>query len=324
MQTSFTQLLDLTWPIVQAPIGSATTPALAAAVSNAGALGSLSITWRSLDETAAVLAATQRLTSRPFAVNVVLAWPQEARVALALEAGVRIIWTFWGDPAPYVRQAHAGGARVMHSVGSVADAQAALAAGVDVLVAQGVEAGGHVCGSLPGLALLDSLRRAGLDRPIVVAGGMADADDVAATMAAGADGVCLGTRFVCSEEANAAPLYQQLIVGADGDSTVLAQVFDNGWPDAPHRVLRNSTVRMWEAAGRPSAGRRPGEGDVVATTPDGRPIARYFFAIPRPGMEGDLEALALYAGTGVGKIHEVAPAAALVDALTRKLPRPGV
>lgn len=319
MNTAFTNLLDLTWPLVQAPIGSATTPALAAAVSNAGALGSLSITWRSLDETAAVLDATRRLTSRPFAVNLVLAWPQEARVALALEAGVRIIWTFWGDPAPYVRQAHARGALVIHSIGSVADAQAAVAAGVDILVAQGVEAGGHVCGTMPGRVLLDALRNAGIDRPIVAAGGMADADDVAGVMAAGADGVCLGTRFVCAQEANAAPLYQQLLVEADADATVLAQVFDNGWPNAPHRVLRNSTVRMWETAGRPPAGQRPGEHDVVATTPDGKPIARYFFAIPRPGMQGHLEALALYAGAGVGKIRDVAPAAALVDALTRKL-----
>lgn len=320
MQTRVTRLLGLEHPIVQAPIGSATCPALVAAVANAGGLGSLSLTWRSLEDTAALLAETRRLTTRPFAVNFVLAWPPDERLALALEAGVRNIWTFWGDPAPYATRVHDAGALLFHTVGSAEEADRAVAAGVDVLVAQGLEAGGHVCSTQPARTLLAALRKRHPDVPVIVAGGLADADDVAAMMTAGADAVCLGTRFVCAVEANAAPIYKQLIVEAGDDATVSGQIFGQGWPNAPHRVLRNSTVRRWEAAGRPVAGVRPGEGERVATMADGRAVARYFFAMPRPDMQGDLEALALYAGEGASRIHDVLPAAVIVGQLVQKLP----
>ena len=314
-----TRRLGIDWPVMQAPIGSATAPALAAAVSNAGALGSLALTWRSLAEAAAVIAATQRLTSRPFAVNVVLAWPQEARVALALGAGVRIIWTFWGDPAPYVPLVHGAGGLLLHSVGSATEAQSAAAAGVDVLVAQGVEAGGHVRGTTPRSALLAAVLQIAPPIPVVAAGGLADAADVAAVLAAGAGAACLGTRFVCAREASVAPIYQQQILAAGPGATVLTRLFDKGWPDAPHRVLRNSTVRLWEAAGSPPPGRRPGEHDRVATDAAGRPIERYSDTIPAPGVLGDLEALALYAGEGAARIDRISSAAEIVRDLTRPL-----
>ncbi len=320
MRTRLTERLGLDWPIVQAPIGSATTPALVAAVCNAGGLGSLSITWRSPDDTATVLAATRSLTSRPFAINVVLAWPQDERIGIALEAGVRIVWTFWGDPAPHASRVHQAGALLFHTVGSVEEAVRALDGGVDVLVAQGIEAGGHVCGTMPARVLLSAVRERVPHVPVIVAGGMADADDVADMMKAGADAVCLGTRFICATEANAAPIYQRLIVEAGTDATTIGEIFNQGWPNAPHRVLRNSTVRLWEEAGRPTSGARPGQGDRLATMADGRAIERYVFAMPRADMKGDLEALALYAGEGAARIREVLPAAEIVRVLTRKLP----
>ncbi|HVB39044.1 MAG TPA: nitronate monooxygenase, partial [Vicinamibacterales bacterium] len=291
MPTTLTRLLGIDWPIVQAPIGSATSPALAAAVSNAGALGSLALSWRRPDESVAAIAETRGLTSRPFAVNVVLAWPQDVQVSLALDAGVRIVWTFWGDPAPYVAAVHDAGALLVHSVGSASEARAAAAAGVDVLVAQGVEAGGHVRGTTPLRTLLAEVRQVAPHVPVVAAGGLATGEDVAAVLAAGASGACLGTRFICAHEAHVAPIYQQQIVEAGPDATVLTRLFNKGWPDAPHRVLRNSTVRAWEAAGRPAPGARPGEYDEVAVGAGGRSIERYSDTIPTPGLRGDLEAL---------------------------------
>ncbi|HEY7790101.1 MAG TPA: nitronate monooxygenase, partial [Vicinamibacterales bacterium] len=307
-------------PIVQAPIGSATTPALVAAVCHAGALGSLSITWRSPEEIAAVLAATRTLTSRPFAINVVLAWPQDERIAIALEAGVRLVWTFWGDPSGHAVHVHEAGGLLIHTIGSVEDAARAVDGGVDVLVAQGIEAGGHVCGTTPARALLSAVSERFPDVPVIVAGGMADADDVATMMEAGADAVCLGTRFICAAEANAAPIYQRLIIEAGADATAVGEIFNQGWPHAPHRVLRNSTVRLWEEAGRPASGTRPGQGERLATMADGRAIERYGFAMPRADMQGNLEALALYAGEGAARIRDVLPAADIVRALARKLP----
>jgi len=319
MATSFTKLAGIRYPIIQAPIGSATTPMLAAAVSNAGALGTLSITWRPIDKVRQVISDTSALTTCPFAVNVVLAWPQERRVALALEAGARLVWTFWGDPTPHVAQVHTAGGYLMHSVGSVDEAVAVTAAGVDVIVAQGVEAGGHVRGTTPWRILLDGILKKLPDLPVLVAGGIADARDVAEALATGAAGACLGTRFLCCTEANVAPVYQERILHASFGDTVLTNLFDKGWPNAPHRVLRNSTVRMWEAAGCPGPGQRPGERDQVGVQPDGTPIERYSDVIPTVDLQGDLEALALYAGQRSERITDVLPAEDIVVQLVRSL-----
>lgn len=117
-----------------------------------------------------------------------------------------------------------------------------------------------------------------------------------------------------------ADIYQQSIVAASSGDTVLTSVFDKGWPDAPHRVLRNSTVRMWEAAGRPPAGARPGEHDRIAVSADNVPVERYSDVIPTRDMRGELEALALYAGESATRIHDVLPADAIVRQLVRELP----
>jgi nitronate monooxygenase len=321
--TRFTELLGIRYPIVQAPIGSATTPELAAAVSNAGALGTLSVTWRSLDELDQVIKRTVRRTKHAFGVNVVLAWPQERRIALALERGVRLVWTFWGDPRPHVAAVHAAGALLFHTVGSVDEAESAAAAGVDLLIAQGLEAGGHVRGATPWRELLAKIIEKVPGIPIVVAGGIATGADIAAVLSAGADGACLGTRFVCSYEADAAQVYQQQIVHASSEDTLLTDLFDKGWLGAPHRVLRNSTVRMWDAAGRPAPGERPGEHDCVAMEANGTPVERYSDVIPTSRVTGDLEALALYAGESCARIHDVRPAAAIVRRLAQELAEAG-
>jgi nitronate monooxygenase len=146
LETSLTKLLHIATPIIQAPIGSASCPALAAAVSNAGGLGMLSITWRSLDDTRRVIWETKELTKKPFGVNLVLEFDTEERLQIALENAVPVISFFWGDPSPYVEQIHRNRATVMHSLGSAAEVRPLVDAGVDVLVAQGVEAGGHVWG----------------------------------------------------------------------------------------------------------------------------------------------------------------------------------
>ncbi|MEO8224171.1 MAG: nitronate monooxygenase [Gammaproteobacteria bacterium] len=303
--------------IVQAPIGSATTPELAAAVANAGGLGMLSVSWRSPQQIASLLAATRVLTSRPVGVNVVLEWPQRERVALALEKGVRIISTFWGDPAPYVSLVHDAGGLLLHTVGSLDEARRAVAAGVDVLVAQGVEAGGHVCGSVPLCDLLADVIAGCPGVPVLAAGGIADGTDVAAALAAGACGVWMGTRFVCASEANAADIYKDRIVASGAADTVLTSVFDQGWPDAPHRVLMNSTFQMSDGSSS-AVGPRAGAEDIIATSARGTPVRRYAFALPTRELSGDLEAMALYAGTSTERIHDVQPADRLIERLVRE------
>ena len=313
--TSFCRLLHLDLPIIQAPIGNATTPALAAAVSNAGGLGMLSVTWRSPDAIRRLIRETQQLTSRPFGVNLVLQWPQEERLRVCLEEGVAVVSFCWGDPSPYIPSVHAAGTLVMHTVASAAEAKRVRDMGVDVYVAQGWEAGGHVWGQVATLPLVPRVVDAVAPLPVLAAGGISDGRGIAAALVLGAAGVWLGTRFLASAEAQIHPLYQEKVLQACETDTYYSCLFDEGWPEAPHRVLRNSTVIEWETSGFPQSGYRPAEGETAATGPGGRPIVRYSYALPQPGMEGNVEALALYAGQSVGLVSDVQSAGTLVKAL---------
>jgi nitronate monooxygenase len=312
MRTALCARLNIEAPIIQAPMGGASCPELAAAVSNAGGLGMLALSWHPPEAVRAAIRATRALTGKPFGVNLVLAWPQEARLAACLEEGVPVVSFFWGDPAPLTAQAHAAGATVLSTVSSVEGARQALAAGVDVIVAQGWEAGGHVQGQVATLPLVRAVVEAVSPTPVVAAGGIVDGRGLAAVLALGAAGAWIGSRFLATPEASIHADYRARLLAARETDTVHTGLFDVGWPDAPHRVLRNSTLDAWEAAGRPAPGRRPGEGEILATTPR-NPIVRYASATPGPDTQGDIEALSLWAGQGVAQIDRVMPAAEVVQ-----------
>src|SRR5262245_56461140 len=140
LRTALCGRLGIDVPIVQAPMGTLAVPPLAAAVSNAGGLGMLGVTWLTLDMVREFVRETRRLTTRPFGVNLALAWDQHERLAICLDEGVRIVSLFWGDPMPYVGAIHAAGATLLQTVASAAEACRAVAAGADVVVAQGWEA----------------------------------------------------------------------------------------------------------------------------------------------------------------------------------------
>src|SRR5258705_10537028 len=152
MRTPLCDLLGIEHPIVQAPMGGPAVPRLAAAVSNAGALGML-VLGRSADAGAPVRE-LRGLTQRPFAANFVLREDQHERLDAALEAGLTIVSLFWGDPKPYVDRIHDAGALLLHTVGSAEEAKRVVAAGADAVVAQGWDAGGHVWGQIGTLALV--------------------------------------------------------------------------------------------------------------------------------------------------------------------------
>ncbi|MGH3097253.1 MAG: NAD(P)H-dependent flavin oxidoreductase, partial [Streptosporangiales bacterium] len=290
-------------------------PALAAAVSNAGGLGMLALTWTDLDRCRERIRATQQLTSQPFGVNVVLEWPQIDRLKVCLEENVGVVSTFWGDPAPYTEMSHQAGAIHVHTVGSAAEARRAVEVGVDAVVAQGWEAGGHVWGQVSTLALVPAVVDAVAPIPVLAAGGIGDGRGLAAVLALGAAAGWVGTRFLLATEAHVHPDYQARVAAAAETDTAYGVIFDGGWPDAPHRALRTSTVQAWEASGRPPAGRRPGEGDVIAAAGNGSELRRYGDDLPTPSTTGEVEAMALYAGQGCGLVHHSAPAAVITRTL---------
>jgi nitronate monooxygenase len=320
-QTSLTRLLNIDIPIILAPMSNVVSPELAAAVSNAGGLGMLSATWRDLENTRQVIRKTRSLTSRPFGVNLVLEWPQAERLEICLEEGVSIISFFYGDSSKYIARVHAAGALVMQTIASAAEARLASEAGVDILVGQGWEAGGHVWGKVATFPLVPRMVDAVAPKPVIAAGGIADGRGVAAALMLGAAGVWVGTRFLLSEEAVVHSVYQQKLIQAAETDTVYTTVFDIGWPNSPHRALRNDTVVQWEAAGNPSSGYRPNENEVIGAYSDGTPIKRYESAYPAPGDIGQVESMCLYAGQGVGLASRIQPAAEIVQTMAEEAAR---
>jgi nitronate monooxygenase len=312
METAFTRLVGIEHPIVQAPIGTLANPSLAAAVSNAGGLGMLALGGVEPGVLVEKVRETLELTDRPFGVNLNLRRPQAERIAAALEAGVPFISLFWGDPTEHVATIHAAGAVVAATVGSAAEGRHYADAGVDVIVAQGWEAGGHVWGGVATLPLIPAVVDAVAPTPVVAAGGIADGRGLAAVLALGASAAWLGTRFVMSEEARALAAYTSRVASAAETETIYSSLFDGGWPDAPHRTLRNALTDAWEAAGRPGSGERDGEGDIIGRTAAGDDIARYQSISPAEGYEGEIESFPMWAGQSVGVVGEVRPAGDIV------------
>jgi nitronate monooxygenase len=300
----FIAQLGLAYPILQAPIGSMAGVELAAAVSNARGLGSLALSWTPPDRARQLVEGLRGLTPHGFFVNFVLTFPP-ASLDAALEAGTPMVTFSWGLPGPLVGRVHRAKALVGVQVASPQGARRAREDGADFVICQGVEAGGHVQSTFSLARLLPSVVEACGGLPVVATGGLADAADIAWALAAGAQAVMLGTRFVATVESRAHPLYKQALVNASAEDTVLTLCFSDAWPNAPHRVLRNSTLQAWETAGCPPRGARPGEGDLLATSQSGQTLPRYDDTPPAYDMEGDLEACIQYAGLGCERINDI-------------------
>ena len=313
--TPLCALLGIRFPVVQAPVGSATTPELVAAVGGAGGLGMLAITWLQPSVVTSRLERVKDLTTAPVGVNASLAFPIRAQVEAALAAGVGLVSTFWGDPADLHDVIADAGALHLHTVRSPAEAMRAVQSGVDVVVAQGWEAGGHVWGEVASLPLIPAVVDAVAPVPVIAAGGIADGRGLAAALVLGAQAAWMGTRFLAAHEASTHPDYRARLLSADVTSTVHTACFDGGWPGAPHRVLRNRTLDEWEDAGCPAAPERPGEGEVIARGPHGTEFHRYDDMFPLAGLHGELDLMALYAGQSVGLVSDVRPASEILDTI---------
>lgn len=308
-------------PVVQAGMGGGIAgPELAGAVSEAGGLGTLGMT----DPTTmtAQLAAVRRVTDKPVAVNLLLPFATSAHDAAAAQADVVV--TFWGVPR------RRSPTTWIHQAGSVDEVLAAHRAGADAVIVQGVEAGGHVRATTPALDLLAQARAAApAGFPLLLAGGVADAADVAVALDAGAAAVVCGTRFLMSEESRASPGYKRRLL--EGSETVLTELFGVGWPGA-HRVLPNGATDRWlrrdtrgpravrwlNAATSGLLARSPGSAQawMLAHQVVGVP---FYSPTPPAGAVPDrvLETSPLYAGETVARIDAITPARSLVRDLAR-------
>lgn len=306
MQTELTRRLGIKYPIVSAPLGRGANAHFLGAMANAGAFGFVALMHMPEEAVRQELSSIAGATAGRFGVNLTLVVDQQRRLEAALRSGVRAVSLWQGDPEPYIRSIKDAGAIVFWTIGSPEEAARARDLGVDFIVCQGREAGGHLVGQASTMTLLPSIIDASNGVPVIAAGGIADGRAMAAAFVMGAHGVWMGTRFVASAEAGLHPGYKHRVLSARADDLVETTLFDGGWPDSPHRVIRNSTVANWEAAGCPPSGHRPGEGDVIFNFPDGKQLLRYDVSTPWDSMGENWEVGPLYAGMSASLIHEIA------------------
>ena len=318
LRTTICELLGIELPIVSAGMGAVALSNLAAAVSEAGGLGIIGLAGFTAAAIHDEVAATRKLTRKPFGVNLLIPFLRPGMVEAVADEPIAAVTFFWGVPADHagsIRRLQAAGIKVIWQCGSAIEARAAADAGVDAIMAQSVEAGGHVRGTTATVALVPEVRDAIGDLPMLAAGGLANGRALAAVLALGADGAVFGTRFLVAHESRAHPEYKRAILAAHAEDTLHTTLFDIGWPDAAHRVIRTPTVETWERAGRPPTGKRPGEGEPAGAMHRHGiefPLVRYAVTPPTEYIEGDINGLPLYAGQSCSLVNQALPAGEIV------------
>lgn len=285
-------------PIFQAGMAGLAGPELAAEVSNAGGLGHLGGLRLAPKALRQLIRKTRELTDKPFGVNLVPQYggPEvfDASLRVVFEERPKALSLFYGDFGDVIPRARDAGIVTMVQVGSVAEARKVVREGADIVIVQGVEAGGHVRGTIGLMAFLPAVLDVVEGRPILAAGGIMDEITVRAAMSMGADGVWVGTIFVAAEESMAHEIYKRRLIEACADDAELLTDYSFGWKfGTPHRAIK-SKLRFNHL-------RFVSGGARVVDSP--------LFA----------ERLTLYAGQGVGKITEVLPTKEIVRRLERGL-----
>ena len=256
LKTRLTDEFGVRYPFVCAGMAFVGTAPLAAAVASAGGIGMLGVATEQAPGVLSLIRATQALTDRPFGVNFIVddtafgPMTTDAHINACVEAGVKLVTFHWNPPlARWVDTLHAAGAKVWFQTGLVEQALDATYAGVDGIVAQGSEAGGHVRATTRTIPTFKKIRAAIPSSILLLAsGGIADGRSAAEALAHGADGVWVGTRLVASIEANAHDEYKRRIVKAAERATAHTTLFGPEWPGQRMHVLRNRVVKEW--AGR--------------------------------------------------------------------------
>jgi len=317
MRTRFTDTYGVSHPIAQAGMAFVgMTPDLAVAVCRAGGLGSIGVGLLPPPALKATIDAVRVGTDRPFNINFITTLTDPAQIDVACAEQVPVVSFHWGHPQRgWIDALHSAGVKVWEQVGSPDAARRAVDDGIDLVVAQGLEAGGHNFGTLPTMALVPLVVDAVAPALVLAAGGIADGRGLAAALMLGADGVWVGTRFVATVESLAHPSYKARLVGARGADTVRTHVFGREMPEFnPMRVLRNRVVNEWNDRVDEIPVERPLIGHVDLGG-QGMDLRRFSNFVPIASTTGDLEEMPLLAGQGVGLVHSVPGAGEVVAAM---------
>ena len=301
LRTPLCDLLNIKYPIMLAGMGGVSYAELCAAVSNAGGFGTLGMAGRPHHEIVDEIKKVRDLTDKPFGVDLLAAIPEslERTADAIIEGGAAAFISGLGVPPPHlVKKFHDAGLKVMNVAGTVRHARSAEAGGLDAVVAQGTEAGGHT-GKVAGMALVPQVVDA-VKIPVIAAGAIVDGRGLAAALALGAQGVWMGTRFIASREAHAGDVYRQVIVDANDEDTIISKCYSG----KPMREFKSPYVMDWE--------KRP---------QDIQPFPMQAMMSHQAGVMGgiggqveglDRDRSAFAMGQGAGSIHEVKPAGEIV------------
>jgi enoyl-[acyl-carrier protein] reductase II len=323
LHTRIVEDYGVTYPIVSAGMGFVARSQLAAAVANAGGIGMIGSATMSPNELLAQIQATQSLTSGLFGVNYMVAtgphgpFTVDAHIDVAIDSGVELAVFFWDlPPAAWVDRLHASGAKVWMQVPSLEQALDAADLGIDAIIAQGSQSGGHCRGTTPTLALLDQIIEALSPLPVLAAGGIANGETAARAFAHGADGVLVGTRLVASTEAYAHIEWKRRIVRAcDADDTARTTMFGPEWPGQRMGVLRNRVVNQWAGREDQIPNPPPPPAVIGQTIFGGGPYAmpKFSVVLPTPDTTGDFEEMCLAGGReSAPLVKDIKPAAQIV------------
>lgn len=305
LHTPICDYFGIEYPIVLAGMGGVSTAPLVAAVSNAGGLGVIGGATMGPEELREQIRRTKDLTNKPFAVDLLAPIPEriQPQVEVIYEEGVGIFVAGLAVPSTFIDEMHAHGMKVVVMCGKVRHALKSEEAGADVVVAQGTEAGGHT-GEIGAIALVPQVVDA-VKIPVLAAGGIADGRGLVAVLALGAQGAVIGTRFIASEEAQAAPGYRKALVAAGDDSTVRTRSYTG----KPARAIRNQRIEEWEA-----------KAHEIKPFPlqAGISVAEGVMDYMGRGPHFDPQRTFLPAGQGVGLIHDIKPAAEIFATIVRE------
>jgi enoyl-[acyl-carrier protein] reductase II len=319
--TRLTEDYGLEYPFVSAGMGFIALPELVAAVSNAGGLGLLGVGPAPPPVMQQMIQKINLLTKRPFGVDLIhenTAFgpaTTDAHIDACIAEGVKLAVFFWNlPPKAWVQRLHESGARIWYQGSSITKAKEAVDMGMAAIIAQGSEAGGHNKSELGLFALLPTMKDALGSVPVIAAGGIADGRGVAAALALGADGVCVGTRLLASKEANIHREYQARVVAAANEDVIRTCIFGPEWPDQPMLVLRNRVVREWTGRDEKTPPQPVPAVAIGQTSLFGHPypMPKFSAALPTPETTGDFEEMCLAAGRSVGLVREVKPAGEIV------------
>jgi NAD(P)H-dependent flavin oxidoreductase YrpB (nitropropane dioxygenase family) len=316
LNTRITREYGIKYPIISAGMAFIAQPSLAAAVSNAGGMGMLGCGMVPPEGLRQLIQQTREQTPHPFGVDLITDFVNDDHIEICLQENVPVVVFFWSLPTPaWVSRLQDLGSKVWMEVGSLVEADQAKQLGVDAIVAQGQESGGHNRAEASTFSVVPAICRKVNPIPVIAAGGIVDGKSLVAALALGAEAGWCGSRFLASVEAHAHPEYKERVLRSSVEDTVRTTLFGPEWPGHLMRVIRNRVINQWQGREAEVDPSQYADEIIGTTLLAGQtiPLPKFSVLLPTPATTGDFEEMAMTAGESIGNIHDLQPAGVIVE-----------